>query len=94
MTLCTPSGIAGCSNRFIFATLYGVLNLQTFDCACKSMSRYNMGQLLDHRVWIQGQHPPFHTRVFTVNPFYLYQYNIYAFSTPEQGFREACLPFF
>ena len=58
------------------------------------MSRYNMGQLLDHRVWIQGQHPPFHTRVFTVNPFYLYQYNIYAFSTPEQGFREACLPFF
>ena len=33
-------------------------------------------------------------RVFTVNPFHLYQYNHDAFSTPEQGFREACLPFF
>ncbi len=33
-------------------------------------------------------------RVFTVNPFHLHQYNHDAFSTPEQGFREACLPFF
>jgi len=33
-------------------------------------------------------------RVFTVNPLHLDQYNKLAFSTPEQGFREACLPFF
>ena len=37
---------------------------------------------------------PIQARVFTVNPFHLYQYNRLAFSTPEQGFREACLPFF